>query len=85
VVDDQEAQLALLRVLTHALRADQAARRLRVRVLDHAVSPQAIAQMALGGDEPPPRSHQTVLEDEDGELSYENWRTQVLGLATFEF
>src|SRR3954452_6261305 len=83
-VDDQQARLALLRVLAHALRAEEAPRRLRVRVLPHATSPEQVVRTALGeAVDRQPASEPSA--GEDAELSYEDWRTQVLGLATVEF
>jgi len=85
-VDDQEARLALLRVLAHALRAEEAPARLRVRVLPHGTDPSVIAETALGRSAPEPRPAATApAGNSDVDLSYADWRTQVLGLATVEF
>jgi hypothetical protein len=85
-VDDQEARLALLRVLAHALRAEEAPRHLRVRVLPHATSPDVVARTAFGESAPePPPQQGAPAGDSDVDLSYADWRTQVLGLATVEF
>jgi hypothetical protein len=85
-VDDQEARLALLRVLGHALRAEEAPARLRVRVLAHGTDPGLIAEVALGRSTPEPQPAATApAGNSDVDLSYADWRTQVLGLATVEF
>src|SRR3978361_692230 len=49
-VDDQAARGSLLRVLAHALRAEEAPRRLRVRVLGPDSTPEMIARCAAGED-----------------------------------
>jgi len=82
--DDQQARLALLRVLAHALRAEEAPRHLRVRVLDHDAHPQTVARIALGEEVPQARPRPQAPDEAD-DLSYEDWRTQVLGLTSLEF
>jgi hypothetical protein len=83
--DDRRARLALLEVLAHAVRADGSASRVRVRV--HTVSSgrgaDELAAVALGrgGTEP---AAVADLQAREPEMSYEDWRTEVLGLATVE-
>lgn len=84
-VDDQQARLALLRVLAHALRAEEAPRKLRVRVLPHATSPDDVVRIALGEASQLPQPTADSSDGADTDLSYEDWRIQVLGLATVEF
>jgi hypothetical protein len=85
-VDDQDARLSLLRVLGHAMRAASAESRLKVRVLAHGTDPGEVADVALGRRKPEPRpSAQAPAGDSDVDLSYADWRTQLLGLATVEF
>jgi hypothetical protein len=84
-VDDQAARGSLLRVLAHALRAEEAPRRLRVRVLDHESSPDAIARCAAGEDVDRSASSGPPTGSSDVDMSYSDWRTEVLGLASVEF
>jgi hypothetical protein len=97
-VDDQAARGSMLRVLAHALRAEEAPRRLRVRVLDHGSSPDVIARCAAGEDvdksssaSPPSSSSAARVPSgppagsSDVDMSYADWRTEVLGLASAEF
>ncbi|MDQ1636303.1 MAG: hypothetical protein QOJ32_3112 [Frankiaceae bacterium] len=86
-VDDQAARSSMLRVLAHALRAEEAPRRLRVRVLEHGSSPDAIARCAAGEDVVKPSSSASgpPAGSSDVDMSYADWRTEVLGLAHAEF
>lgn len=88
-VDDQAARGSMLRVLAHALRAEEAPRRLRVRVLDHGSSPDAIARCASGEDVVKSSSTSSAsgppAGSSDVDMSYADWRTEVLGLAHAEF
>jgi hypothetical protein len=77
--DDREARQALTRVLAQAARADTPDGHLTVRVLDAGTVPDEIAQVALGLD--PARQE---LIDRLGELSYADWRVELLGLAFVE-
>lgn len=84
-VDDQAARGSMLRVLAHALRAEQAPRRLRVRVLDHDSSPDVIARCAAGEDVVASSASGPPAGSSDVDMSYADWRTEVLGLAQIEF
>lgn len=77
--DDRDARQALTRVLTHAARADTPDGHLTVRVLDSATPPDKIGLIALGLD--PVRQE---LVDRIDELSYADWRVELLGLASVE-
>jgi len=77
--DDREARRALTRVLSHAAQADTPDGRLTVRILDAAAAPDEIAQVALGLD---PNRQETM--DRLDELSYADWRVELLGLASVE-
>jgi hypothetical protein len=84
--DDEAARIAFLHVLAHALRADKAPAKLRVRVLTGRHNADEIARVALTPEQvrspvAPPR-HPAANEHE---MSYADWRTEVLGLATIEF
>lgn len=77
--DDREARQALTRVLAQAARADTPDGHLTVRVLHAGAAPDEIAQVALGLD---PARHELI--DRLGELSYADWRVELLGLAAVE-
>lgn len=81
--DDQPARLSLLQVLAHALRADKAPHTLRVRVVDHERSAEQVASIALTG-EPARGEALRELAEREPEMSYEDWRTEVMGLVTTE-
>lgn len=83
VPDDQAARLMMLRVLAHAIRADLAPGRVRVRVISGDRSDEEVVEYALSGAKDPHAEHPT-LDSEDAAVSYEDWRTQVLGLAQVE-
>lgn len=74
--DDQEARLALTRVLAHAARADSPHGGLSVRILPHDTSLDDLVAAALGQEAAP----QPDLDDLS-DLDYADWRVEVLGLA----
>jgi hypothetical protein len=78
--DDAAARRSLLNVLAHALRADRAPGRLRVRVLDGGSGPDAIAAAGFGTSP----SRGTKLREQQSDLSYEDWRAEVMGMATVQ-
>lgn len=80
--DDRVALLALLEVLAHAIRADTASARVRVHVLDQR-SPDELAQAVLRAAEPV-RRDLADLRRREVDMSYDDWRTEVLGMATVE-
>ncbi len=84
-VDDQAARGSLLRVLAHALRAEHAPGRLRVRVLDHGSSPDVIARCSAGEDVVTSSPSGPPAGSSDVDMSYADWRTEILGLAQVEF
>jgi hypothetical protein len=79
IPDDREARRALTRVLAEAARADAPGGHLTVQVLDAGAAPDEIAQVALGLDP----TRQELLDRLD-ELSYADWRVELLGLAAVE-
>lgn len=81
--DDQPARLSLLQVLAHALRADKAPHTVWVHVVDHERSPEQVASIALTG-EPPQGEALRELAQREPDMSYEDWRTEVMGLVTVE-
>jgi hypothetical protein len=84
--DDEAARVGLLHVLAHAIRADKAPEKVRVRVVD-ARDADEIVRAALASDHAPGGApaawHGPAIRDE--EMSYTEWRTEVLGLASIEF
>jgi hypothetical protein len=77
--DDQEARRALTRVLAQAARADAPEGHLAVRVLDAGATPDEIGQVAIGLD---PARHE--LMERLADLSYADWRVELLGLAAVQ-
>ena len=73
--DDRQARQALLKVLGHAARADAGDRALAVRVLEATSSTQQIAMAALGTE---------PLRDEQADMSYEDWRVELMSLVSVE-
>lgn len=82
--DDQSARLALLDVLAHAIQADKSATRVGVRILPHNDSAEHIASVALGGK---PTRDQALAElrAREPEMSFDDWRVEVMGLVNGEF
>lgn len=80
--DDRQARMSLLHVLSHAMRADKPDNSLRVQVVHRSVGAEEIAAGALSGE--------TIAETTasgptiDPGLAYDDWRTEVLGMATTE-
>jgi len=82
--DDQLARLALLRVLAHAIRADLAPNRVRIRVITSERSEEEIAEFALTGAKDPQAAAPPVPDNQASGASYLDWRIQMLGLAHIE-
>jgi hypothetical protein len=82
--DDQSARLALLDVLAHAIQADKLATRFGVRVLPHDESAKHIAAVALGG-EPTREQALASLRAREPEMSFDDWRIEVMGRVNGEF
>jgi len=82
--DDQSARLALLDVLAHAIQADSSATRIGVRVLPHDEPAEHIADIALGGR---PTRDQALAElrAREPEMSFDDWRVEVMGLVNGQF
>ena len=80
--DDQAARTALLEVLAHAIRADKAPAKVRVRVLGHGHDASEIARLVLTGA---PVRGAPVLHGAEPGRRYLDWRTEVLGLVSAEF
>ena len=80
--DDRRARIALLRVLAQAVTADSAPSPVRTVVLEHTHSPDEIAAIAVD-----PSSRPKVITDAAErypEMSYVDWRLEVLSLASVE-
>ena len=82
--DDQSARLALLDVLAHAIQADSSATRIGLRVLPHDESAEQIAAVALGG-KPTREQAMAGLRAREPEMSFDDWRIEVMGLVNGEF
>jgi len=82
--DDQSARRALLDVLAHAIQADSSATRVGVRVLPHDEPAEHIAAVALGG-KPTREQALAELRAREPEMSFEEWRIEVMGLVNGEF
>lgn len=83
--DDQTARLSLLRVLAHAVRADLAPNRVRVRVITSERTDEEISKFALTGAKDPQAVIPSLSEEYAFGGSYEDWRVQILGLAHIDF
>jgi hypothetical protein len=83
VPDDQRARLALLRVLAHSILAEGPGD-LRVTVLDRRPGgPEEIAKL-VGERGPVPLRTVADYADYRPDVSYDDWRLEVLSLATLE-
>jgi hypothetical protein len=82
--DDQDARLALLNVLAHAIQADESGTSTDVRVLPHDELAEHIAAVALGAE---PAREQTLAEllEREPPMSFDDWRIEVMGLVNGEF
>jgi hypothetical protein len=84
VPDDQGARLALLDVLAHAIQADGATTRIRIRRLPNTESAEQIAAVALGR-EPTPEEALADLQAREPKMSFDDLRIEVMGLVNGEF
>jgi putative intracellular protease/amidase len=82
--DDQSARLALLDVLAHAIQADAATTRIRIRRLPNTESAEHIATVALGG-EPTREEALADLQAREPKMSFDDLRIEVMGLVNGEF
>jgi hypothetical protein len=78
--DDQRSRLALLHLLAHATRAELATRQVQVKVISSQRSDQEIVQYALGGGDET-QTHRESQERSSAATAYQDWRTEVMGLA----
>jgi hypothetical protein len=84
VPDDQGARVALLDVLAHAIQADGATTRIRIRRLPNTESAQQIAAVALGR-EPTREEELADLQAREPKMSFDDLRIEVMGLVNGEF
>jgi hypothetical protein len=85
--DDRAARVALLRVLAHALRADLAPARVRVRVITGERADAELVGYALGGGKVPLTEPAGAVDRADEGAAgrgYEDWRAAVLGMFQVE-
>lgn len=81
--DDAAARFALLNVLAHAVRAEKAPGVVRVRILPADTPATEVATVAVQHDHSVPAALVELRARED-ELSYEDWRAEVMGMATVQ-
>jgi len=81
--DDRQARISLMRVLVQAIRADTAPNTVRTVVVEHLRSPDEIAAIAL---DPAVNRLSTISDAAERypDMSYVDWRLEVLSLATIE-
>ena len=84
VPDDQGARVALLDVLAHAIQADGATTRIRIRRLPNTESAEQIAAVALGR-EPTREEALADLQAREPKMSFDDLRIEVMGLVNGEF
>ena len=82
--DDRSARLALLDVLAHAIQADKATTRIRIRRLPNTESAEHIASVALGG-EPTREEALADLRAREPKMSFDDLRIEVMGLVNGQF
>ena len=80
--DDRQARISLLRVLVQAIRADTSPTPVRTVVVDRMRSPDEIAAIVV--DPAPSRRVISDAAELYPEMSYVDWRLEVLSLATIE-
>jgi hypothetical protein len=81
--DDRAARFALLNVLAHAIRAEKAPGVMRVRILGADTTAAEVAAVALRTERPRLRA-MAHLQAREAEMSYADWRIEVMGLATVQ-
>jgi hypothetical protein len=86
IPDDQAARKSLLHVLAHAIRADKAPANVRVRVLSNELKPADVARIAMRDESISRRTVRSLdAAAREEEKSYQDWRTEVMGLVSVEF
>ena len=82
--DDHAARLMMLRVLAHAIRADRAPGRIRVRVISDEHSDAELVKFATTGEKDPLTTLPGAPDGVVGGGNYQDWRTEVMGLFQVE-
>src|SRR5436190_2049289 len=80
--DDKSARRALLTVLANAVRADRARVATHVRVVDHTHTAAEIADLAVTGRGP--SQERRSARSAEAVRAYEDWRTELFGMASAE-
>lgn len=81
--DDQAARVSLLRVLAHAVLAERAEAGVRATVVEHGRTPAEVAELARHRGADRLRIIAEYVETAP-EMSYADWRLQVLQMASME-
>ncbi|MDP8978719.1 MAG: hypothetical protein M3N17_09150 [Actinomycetota bacterium] len=81
--DDQAARVSLLRVLAHAVLAERAEAGVRATVVEHGRTPAELAELARHRGADRLRIIAEYVETAP-EMSYADWRLQVLQMASME-
>jgi hypothetical protein len=79
--DDKNSRLALLHVLAHAVRAETGDRKVDVTVVSGEREDAEIVALATGADPGPAASVREPSETVTAK-QYEDWRTEIMGMAT---
>lgn len=82
--DDRAARLLMLRVLAHAIRADRAPQRIRVRVISDERSDPELVEFATTGAKDPLTTDSEGADMSISGSDYQDWRVQIMGLAQVE-
>lgn len=82
--DDRAARLLILHVLAHAIRADLAPHRIRVRVISDERSDTELVEFATTGDKDPSTTLPGAADESVGDRDYQDWRAEVMGLVRVE-
>jgi hypothetical protein len=81
--DDGRARLALLRVLSHAALADAGDRHIRAVVLNHGTTTED-ALRAVRGDEGDRQTRMAEFIQSSTDVSYDDWKLELLSLVVNE-
>lgn len=82
--DDRAARLMILHVLAHAIRADRAPERIRVRVISDERSDAELVEFATSAEKDPWTTPPGAADKIVDGLDYQDWRTEVMGLFQVE-
>jgi hypothetical protein len=82
--DDREARVALLRVLAQAILAETGDSGVAAVVVDHDRTPREIAAIAGRGRAQQPPDRATSFSAYSPELTWDQWRTEIMSLTSLE-